>query len=78
MTGVVERTLQMKDMTGAQAQRSDKLTEITEESASAAMQTMEGATAVVGITGELKKLSESLNRQVSQFKLGDDSRPTQS
>ncbi len=78
MTGVVERTHQMKEMTGAQAQRSDKLTEITEESASAAMQTMEGATAVVGITGELKKLSESLNRQVAQFKLGDDSRPTQS
>ncbi len=78
MQGVVERTHQMKEMTGAQAQRSQKLTEITEASASAAMQTMEGAGTVVGITGELKTLSEALARQVEQFKVGNHSGPAQS
>jgi methyl-accepting chemotaxis protein len=70
--------MQMKEMTGTQAERSQKLTEITEASADAAMQTMEGASTVVGITGELKKLSEALTRQVEQFKVGDNSERTQS
>jgi len=78
MQGVVERTHQMKEMTGTQAERSQKLTEITEASASAAMQTMEGAGTVVGITGELKTLSEALARQVEQFKVGNHSGPAQS
>ena len=78
MQGVVERTHQMKEMTGTQAERSQKLTEITEESAAAAMQTMEGASTVVGITGELQSLSEALTRQVEQFKVGDNSERTQS
>jgi methyl-accepting chemotaxis protein len=78
MQGVVERTHQMKDMTGTQAERSQKLTEITESSAAAAMQTMEGAGTVVGITGELKTLSEALARQVEQFKVGNHSGPAQS
>ena len=78
MQGVVERTHQMKEMTGTQAQRSQKLTEITEASASAAMQTMEGAGTVVGITGELKTLSEALARQVEQFKVGNHAGPAQS
>ena len=72
MHGVVERTHQMKEMTGAQALRSQKLTEITEESAAAAMQTMEGAGTVVGITGELQDLSKALTRQVEQFKVEGD------
>jgi methyl-accepting chemotaxis protein len=72
MQGVVERTHQMKEMTGTQAERSQKLTEITEESTSAAMQTMEGASTVVGITGELQSLSETLTRQVEQFKVGNN------
>jgi len=74
----VERTHRMKEMTGTQAERSQKLTEITEESAAAAMQTMEGASTVVGITGELQALSEALTRQVEQFKVGDDSGRSQS
>lgn len=78
MNGVVERTHQMKDMTGAQALRSQKLTEITELSAAAAEQTMEGAGTVVGITGELKTLSEELARQVEQFKVGNHSGHAQS
>ena len=78
MQGVVERTHQMKNMTGTQAERSQRLTEITEASAAAAMQTMEGAGTVVGITGELKSLSEALARQVEQFKVGNHSGPAQS
>ena len=78
MQGVVERTHQMKEMTGTQAQRSQKLTEITDASAAAAMQTMEGAGTVVGITGELKSLSEALARQVEQFKVGNHAGPAQS
>ena len=65
-------------MTGAQAERSQKLTEITQESASAAMQTMEGAGTVVGITGQLKTLSTELTRQVEQFKVGNHAGPAQS
>jgi methyl-accepting chemotaxis protein len=72
MQGVVERTYQMKEMTDAQAQRSQKLTEITEESTAAAMQTMEGAGAVVGITAEFRELSKALTHQVKQFKVGGD------
>lgn len=78
MHGVVERTHQMREMTGAQAERSQKLTEITEVSAAAAMQTMEGAGTVVGITGELKTLSEALTHQVNQFKVGNHSGRSQS
>ena len=78
MQGVVERTHQMKEMTGAQALRSQKLTEITEESAAAAKLTMEGAGTVVGITGELQNLSTALTRQVEQFKVDDNSQRAQS
>jgi methyl-accepting chemotaxis protein len=69
MQGVVERTHQMKEMTGAQAQRSQKLTKITELSSSSAMQTMDGASAVVGVADELQKLSAVLTDQVQQFKV---------
>ena len=77
MQGVVDRTHHMKEMTGAQAERSQKLTEITETSAAAALQTMEGAGTVVGITGELKTLSEALARQVELFKVGNHAGPEQ-
>ncbi len=70
MQGVVERTHAMRDMTDTQAERSQKLTEITGESAEAAAQTREGAGVVVEITDELQKLSQSLTRQVEQFKVG--------
>ena len=69
MEGVVERSHKVKDMTGLQAQRSQKLTEITEESSAAAVQTMEGASTVVSITGELQDLSKALTHQVAQFKV---------
>ncbi|MDJ0874301.1 MAG: Cache 3/Cache 2 fusion domain-containing protein [Desulfobacterales bacterium] len=72
MQGVVERTHAMRDMTDAQAVRSQKLTEITGESADAAAQTREGAGVVVQITDELQKLSQSLTRQVEQFKVGGE------
>ena len=67
MSGIVERTGEMQDMTDTQAGRSQKLVEITSVSAEAAKQTVQGATHVVGITDELKQLSESLTRQVEQF-----------
>ena len=70
MQGVVERTHAMRDMTDAQAVRSQKLTEITGESAESATQTREGAGVVVEITDELQKLSQTLARQVEQFKVG--------
>ena len=76
MQGVVERTHTMRDMTDAQAARSQKLTEITGESAEAAVQTREGAGTVVQITDELQKLSQSLTRQVEQFKVGGEAEAT--
>jgi hypothetical protein len=39
---------------------------------------MEGAGTVVGITGELKTLSEALTHQVNQFKVGNHSGRSQS
>jgi methyl-accepting chemotaxis protein len=69
MHGVVERTHQMKEMTGTQAERSRRLTEITEKSAEEAMQTMEGAGIVVGVTEELQNLSKTLIARVEQFRV---------
>jgi methyl-accepting chemotaxis protein len=69
MVGIVERTDQMKELTDVQAGRSKRLIEITTKSADSAKQTVEGAGTVVGITDELRQLSESLNKQVAQFKL---------
>jgi methyl-accepting chemotaxis protein len=69
MVGIVERTDQMKELTDTQAGRSKRLIDITTKSAESAKQTVEGAGTVVGITDELRQLSESLNEQVAQFKL---------
>ena len=69
MSGIVERTGEMQNMTDTQAGRSQKLVDITSMSAEAANQTVQGATRVVGITDELRQLSLSLTRQVEQFKI---------
>lgn len=69
MLGIVERTDQMQDLTETQAGRAKRLIDITTKSAESAKQTVEGAGTVVGITDELRQLSESLNEQVAQFKL---------
>lgn len=68
MSGVVTGTDKMKGMTDVQATRAQKLNEITNESAQAAKETLEGAGTVVGITEELQRLSGELMKQVAQFK----------
>ena len=57
MGGVVARTGEMTTMTSEQAVRSQKVMEISNESAKAAEQTAEGAGVVVGITEGLQTLS---------------------
>jgi methyl-accepting chemotaxis protein len=69
MRGVLERSTDMKKMTGIQAERSQSLIEIASESAEQAKQTVEGAGEVVGITLEMQRLSTNLTRQVGQFKV---------
>lgn len=69
MTGIVDRTDEMSKMTGEQAVRSRKVTEISNESAQAAAQTVEGAGVVVNITKGLQDLSQELTTQVKQFKI---------
>ena len=69
MGNVVERTGEMTSMTEEQAKRSQKVMEISTESAKAAEQTAEGAGVVVGITEGLQNLSQELTTQVKQFKI---------
>lgn len=69
MGGVVARTGEMTGMTEEQAKRSQKVMEISNESAKAAEQTAEGAGVVVGITEGLQNLSQELTTQVKQFKI---------
>jgi methyl-accepting chemotaxis protein len=69
MTGIVGRTDEMSKMTGEQAVRSKKVTELSNASAEAAAQTVEGAGVVVNITKDLQDLSQELNTQVKQFKI---------
>ena len=69
MLGIVSRTDEMNQMTDLQAGRSKTLVEITTQSAEAAKQTVLGAGTVVGITDEMRKLSEALTEQVNQFKV---------
>jgi methyl-accepting chemotaxis protein len=70
MLGIVSRTDEMTQMTDLQAGRSKKLIEITSQSAEAAKQTVVGAGAVVGITEQMRQLSQALTEQVNQFKVG--------
>jgi methyl-accepting chemotaxis protein len=69
MGSVVARTGEMTNMTDEQAKRSQKVMEISSESAKAAEQTAEGAGVVVGITEGLQTLSQELTTQVKQFKI---------
>ncbi len=69
MGGIVDRTAEMTELTQLQAQRSQNVTVIAQESAQAADQTVEGAGTVVGITEELLSASANLTEQVQQFKI---------
>jgi len=72
MGGIVKRTAEMDEMTSLQAQRSQDVMGITNESMEGAQRTMEGAGQVVGITEELQSLSQDLTEQVQQFKVSSD------
>jgi methyl-accepting chemotaxis protein len=69
MRGIVQRSEMVKKMTDAQAGRSQRLREVTTETAERAKQTASGAAQVVGITLEMQRLSSNLTRQVAQFKI---------
>jgi methyl-accepting chemotaxis protein len=69
MRGIVQRSEQVKKMTDAQAGRSQRLREVTTETAERAKQTSSGAAQVVGITLEMQRLASNLTRQVAQFKI---------
>jgi methyl-accepting chemotaxis protein len=69
MRGIVSRTEKVKEMTDQQAGRSQRLRDITTESAEHAKQTAVNAGQVVGITLEMQRLSANLTRQVAQFKI---------
>lgn len=68
MEGIVQRTEQTEKMTDLQAGRSKKLNEITDASIQAAQDTVRGAGEVAGISQKLKDLSQSLAKQMNQFK----------
>jgi methyl-accepting chemotaxis protein len=69
MDEIVQRTDKMKGLTDVQANRSKKLINISDESATGALQTVEGAGQVMAITQELQNLSIALTKQVAQFKV---------
>ena len=69
MRGIVSRTEKVKEMTDQQAVRSQRLRDVTTESAGHAKQTAVNAGQVVGITLEMQRLSANLTRQVAQFKI---------
>jgi methyl-accepting chemotaxis protein len=69
MDGIVSRTGDMTIMTTQQAKRSAKVVNISNSSAQAAEQTVEGAGTVVKITEDLQDLSQELTIQVKQFKI---------
>jgi len=68
MESVVRRGGEMGQMTAAQAQRSQAITKLAQETAATAAQTVEGAGIVTSIMDGLKHQSEVLNEQVRQFK----------
>lgn len=69
MRGIVQRSEQVKKLTDVQAGRSQRLREVTGESAEKSKQTAVNAGQVVGITLEMQRLSANLTRQVAQFKI---------
>ena len=77
MRGIVRQSDEIRKMTEAQAGRSQRLRDITGESAKRAQQTASGAGEVVGITLEMQRLAANLTRQVAQFKIHKGSTPEQ-
>ncbi|MDQ7091156.1 MAG: methyl-accepting chemotaxis protein [Methylococcales bacterium] len=69
MNSIVSRTEEMSTMTDQQAKRSAKVVNISNSSAQAAEQTVEGAGTVVKITEGLQDLSKDLTTQVENFKI---------
>ena len=69
MMGIVKRTNVMTEMTETQKARSQAIMKIAQESAGSAMQTAEGAAAVVKITEDLQDKAEQLTKEAQQFKL---------
>ena len=68
MKDVINRSDEMEKLTSLQAGRSKNLVELSESSADVAAKTVEGAGAVVDITGELQHLSRALTEEVKIFK----------
>jgi methyl-accepting chemotaxis protein len=69
MRKIVQHSDEVQKMTETQAERSQKLREITTESAMRAKQTAAGAGEVVNITLEMQRLAANLTRQVAQFRV---------
>jgi methyl-accepting chemotaxis protein len=69
MRKIVQHSDEVRQMTETQSGRSQKLREVTSESAMRAKQTAAGAGEVVSITLEMQRLAANLTRQVAQFKV---------
>ncbi len=69
MHTILSRTVDMDAMTTEQAKNSQKMREMAEASAQGAKQTAERAGGVVAITEELQNLSETLTKQIGQFRI---------
>ncbi|QTA92615.1 methyl-accepting chemotaxis protein [Desulfonema magnum] len=72
MQTIVKRTGEMEQMTDLQAERSKNASGIAARHVEGSRSTVEGAGRVVGISKELQTLSQSLAREVSQFKHSGD------
>jgi methyl-accepting chemotaxis protein len=68
MHGIMSRSEEIEKLTSLQAERSKKLVQISDESASDAAATVDGAGAVVNVTEELQDLSRALTKEVEAFK----------
>ncbi len=68
MRDIAKRTGDMEKMTDEQAVRSKKASEIAQKHVEGARSTVEGAGQVVAISEALKTLSQSLAKQVGQFR----------
>ncbi len=68
MHGIISRSEEIEKLTSLQAERSKKLVQISDESASDAAATVDGAGAVVNVTEELQDLSRALTKEVEAFK----------
>ncbi|OQY57835.1 MAG: hypothetical protein B6245_15025 [Desulfobacteraceae bacterium 4572_88] len=74
MRNIAKRTEEIENMTDKQAERSKKASDIAQKHVESAHSTVEGAGQVVAISEELKTLSQSLAKQVSQFKHTGDAK----